>query len=122
MPQGGIDKGEKPWATARREVEEETGIPPHLVERIAAASERLKDDLPARAPRQIMGRQMAGPGPGLVPVPVPRRTATSTSRPNIPNSANGSGSSPRCFPNCIVPFKRDLYRQLLSRVRQPELN
>ena len=35
MPQGGIDKGEEPWATALRELEEETGIPPDLVERIA---------------------------------------------------------------------------------------
>ena len=25
MPQGGIDEGEKPWATAKRELEEETG-------------------------------------------------------------------------------------------------
>ena len=31
MPQGGIDKGEAPWATALRELEEETGIAPHLV-------------------------------------------------------------------------------------------
>ena len=35
LPQGGIDKGEEPWATALRELEEETGIVPHLVERIA---------------------------------------------------------------------------------------
>ena len=42
MPQGGIDKGEEPWATALRELEEETGIPPHLVERIADCPERLQ--------------------------------------------------------------------------------
>src|SRR5258705_6730433 len=46
MPQGGIDKGEEPWATALRELEEETGIAPHLVEKIAACPERLKYDLP----------------------------------------------------------------------------
>ena len=28
MPQGGIDEGEEPWATALRELEEETGIAP----------------------------------------------------------------------------------------------
>ncbi len=33
MPQGGIDEGEDPWATALRELEEETGIAPHLVEK-----------------------------------------------------------------------------------------
>src|SRR5205823_2563928 len=31
MPQGGMDEGEEPWATALRELEEETGIAPHLV-------------------------------------------------------------------------------------------
>src|SRR6476659_8627989 len=46
MPQGGIDKGEKPWATAKRELEEETGIPPRLVERIAKCPDRLRYDLP----------------------------------------------------------------------------
>ena len=35
MPQGGIDSDEDPWATAIRELEEETGIAPHLVERLA---------------------------------------------------------------------------------------
>ena len=30
MPQGGIDQGEDPWATALREIEEETGIAPEL--------------------------------------------------------------------------------------------
>src|SRR3954465_5715609 len=45
MPQGGIDEGEEPWATAQRELEEETGIPPHLVERVAECPERLKYDL-----------------------------------------------------------------------------
>ena len=47
MPQGGIDEGEDdPWATALRELEEETGIPPHLVERIAQCPERLRYELP----------------------------------------------------------------------------
>src|SRR5947207_14168679 len=46
MPQGGIDEDEEPWATALRELEEETGIPPHLVERVAECPERWKYDLP----------------------------------------------------------------------------
>ena len=72
MPQGGIDKGEEPWATALRELEEETGIAPQLVERIAECPERLKYDLPEESAKTV-GRQMEGPGPGLVPVPLPGR-------------------------------------------------
>ena len=46
MPQGGIDEGEEPWAAALRELEEETGIAPHLVEKIAVCPERLRYSLP----------------------------------------------------------------------------
>ena len=67
MPQGGIDKGEEPWATALRELEEETGIPPHLVERIAALPRAAEIRFAGGAARQTVGRQVEGPGPGLVP-------------------------------------------------------
>ena len=45
MPQGGIDKGEEPWPAALREVEEETGIPPHLVEQLSCHPERLRQGM-----------------------------------------------------------------------------
>jgi putative (di)nucleoside polyphosphate hydrolase len=43
MPQGGIEAGDEPWATALRELEEETGIAPELVEKIAECPERLPE-------------------------------------------------------------------------------
>src|SRR5215210_6398157 len=46
MPQGGMDEGEEPWATALRELKEETGIDPHLVERVAQLPQRVRYDLP----------------------------------------------------------------------------
>ena len=60
MPQGGIDKGEEPWATALRELEEETGIPPHLVERIAECPERMKYDLPEELRGKLWGGKWIG--------------------------------------------------------------
>ena len=60
MPQGGIDEGEKPWATAKRELEEETGIPPSLVERIAECPERLKYDLPPELRGKLWGGKWKG--------------------------------------------------------------
>ena len=60
MPQGGIDKGEEPWATALRELEEETGIAPHLVERIAECPERLKYDLPPELQGKLWGGKWKG--------------------------------------------------------------
>ena len=46
MPQGGLDEGEEPQAGALRELEEETGIAPHLVEIIARSERELLYDLP----------------------------------------------------------------------------
>lgn len=46
MPQGGIDKGEKPKQAALRELEEETGVTPDLVEFVAKTSDWVTYDLP----------------------------------------------------------------------------
>ncbi len=46
MPQGGIDPGEAPLAAALRELEEETGIGPTLVEVLAESRDWLRYDLP----------------------------------------------------------------------------
>lgn len=46
MPQGGIDPGEAPLEAALRELEEETGVKPGLVELLAEGRDWLRYDLP----------------------------------------------------------------------------
>jgi putative (di)nucleoside polyphosphate hydrolase len=46
MPQGGIDKGEAPRTAALRELGEETGVTPDLVEILAETPDWLRYDLP----------------------------------------------------------------------------
>ncbi len=46
MPQGGIDDGEDPYQAALRELEEETGVKPHLTSLIAETADWLTYDLP----------------------------------------------------------------------------
>ena len=114
MPQGGIDKGEEPWATALRELEEETGIPPRLVERIADCPERLKYDLPKELRGKLWGGKWKGQVQDWYLAASWAATATSTSPPSTPSSTTGNGSTRRHLPDMIVPFKRDLYRRLLK--------
>ncbi|MFC5738831.1 putative (di)nucleoside polyphosphate hydrolase [Rhodobacter sp. 140A] len=47
MPQGGIDEGEKPKEAALRELWEETGVRPDLVEKIAKTRDWITYDLPS---------------------------------------------------------------------------
>jgi putative (di)nucleoside polyphosphate hydrolase len=113
MPQGGIDKGEEPWAAARRELEEETGIPPHLVERISECPERLKYDLPPELRSKLWGGKYAGQDQDWYLA----RFLGDDSDVNIatkhPEFCDWKWVEPDTLPELIVPFKRDLYRRLV---------
>ena len=113
MPQGGIDEGEDPWATALREVEEETGIPPHLVERIADCPERLRYDLPP----ELVGRFWRGQWVGQEQDWYLARFLGGDSDVNIatekPEFREWKWVEPARLPDLIVPFKRDMYERLL---------
>ncbi|MEM6727593.1 MAG: RNA pyrophosphohydrolase [Pseudomonadota bacterium] len=60
MPQGGIDKGESPRAAALRELEEETGVPPSLVEIAAESPGWIAYDLPADLIPKLWGGKWRG--------------------------------------------------------------
>jgi putative (di)nucleoside polyphosphate hydrolase len=113
MPQGGIDEDEEPWATALRELEEETGIPPRLVERIAECPERLKYDLPDELQGKLWGGKWRGQDQDWYLV----RFLGEDSDVNIatadPEFREWKWIEPAQLPDLIVPFKRELYRQLL---------
>ena len=118
MPQGGIDEGEEPWATALRELEEETGIAPHLVERIADCPERLRYDLP----EELRARLWRGKWKGQEQDWFLCRFLGQESDVNIATSHAEFDAwkwvAPEELPDLIVPFKRDLYRRLLAQWRK----
>lgn len=60
MPQGGIDDGEDPRTAALRELEEETGIAPHLVEVIGQTPDWHHYDLPPAMIGTIWKGRFAG--------------------------------------------------------------
>ena len=113
MPQGGIDKGEAPWATALRELEEETGIAPHLVERIAECPEQMRYDLPP----ELRGKLWKGKWKGQLQDWFLCRFLGRDSDVDIATKHAEFNEwkwvEPRLLPELIVPFKRDMYRELL---------
>ena len=114
MPQGGIDTGEEPWATALRELEEETGIAPTLVKRIAECPERLKYDLP----KELRGKLWGGKWKGQLQDWYLCRFLGSDSDVDIATKHaefnDWKWVEPAELPDLIVPFKRDLYRRLIA--------
>ena len=114
MPQGGIDEGEEPWATALREVEEETGIAPHLIEKIAQCPERLR----YRLPDELVGVIWKEPWVGQEQDWFLCRFLGRDSDVNIatehPEFREWRWVEPGRLPDLIVPFKRELYRRLVD--------
>jgi putative (di)nucleoside polyphosphate hydrolase len=114
MPQGGIDEGEEPWETALRELEEETGIAPSLVERVAACPERLKYDLPEDLQPKLWGGKYAGQDQDWFLARFLGKDSDIDIATSHAEFREWKWIEPRHLPDLIVPFKRDLYRRLLS--------
>lgn len=113
MPQGGIAKDEKPWATALRELEEETGIPPTLVERVSATPERLKYDLPKELRGKLWGGKYVGQDQDWYLAKFLGDDGDVNIQTEDPEFREWKWIEPQQLPELIVPFKRELYRQLL---------
>ena len=114
MPQGGIDEGEEPWATALRELGEETGIAPHLVEKIAECPERLRYELPEEWRPRFWGGRWVGQEQDWFLARFLGRDDDVNIATDNPEFREWQWVEPARLPDLIVPFKRDLYRRLLS--------
>ena len=115
MPQGGVDADDDDeWATALRELEEETGIPPNLVERVSTTPERLKYDLPEELRGKLWGGKWIGQDQDWFLARFLGRDSDINIATKHPEFREWKWVDPQELPELIVPFKRDLYRRLLA--------
>lgn len=114
MPQGGLDGDEDPLDGAYRELEEETGIRREHVEIIARAPEPLYYDLPP----ELIGKVWKEPWRGQRQIWFLARFTGEDSDVNIrtadPEFRDWKWAEPRDLPGMIVPFKEQLYRDVLK--------
>lgn len=114
MPQGGIDPGEDAETAAIRELGEETGIAPDLVELIAVAPHELYYDLPD----DLIGKVWKGRYRGQVQRWFLFRFLGRDSDIDIatthPEFSMWRWIAPAELPGVIVPFKRALYERVLA--------
>ncbi len=114
MPQGGVDKGEDARAAALRELEEETGITADLVDVVAETEGWLPYELPADLIPQLWKGRFRGQEQKWFLL----RFGGSDDQINIateePEFAAWKWMTPAELPDAIVPFKRDVYVQVLA--------
>lgn len=113
MPQGGIDKGESAEDAAFRELWEETGVTRDNAQLVARASRELQYDLP----EELIGKIWKGKWRGQRQWWFLMRFTGSDAQVDIETEHQEFGAwkwaEPGELPRLIVPFKRDLYRELL---------
>jgi putative (di)nucleoside polyphosphate hydrolase len=117
MPQGGLDEGEDPHAGALRELEEETGIRPSLVEIIARCPTELTYDLPDN----LVGKLWKGRWRGQRQTWFLCRFTGRDDDIDIvtaePEFRAWKWAEPETLPAMIVPFKKKLYEDVLAAFR-----
>ena len=119
MPQGGIDKGEDPLPAARRELWEETGM--HSITLLAETPGWINYDLP----RHLVGIAFKGRYRGQAQKWFAFRFEGEESE--IAINPPPGGHEPEFdawawkpmaqLPELIVPFKRDVYEQVVAAFR-----
>ena len=114
LPQGGLDEGETPEEGAFRELEEETGVHRRHVEIIARCPELLYYDLPD----DLVGKMWKGKWRGQCQTWFLARFTGEDEDVNIetedPEFRAWKWAEPAELPAMIVPFKKELYEQLLE--------
>ncbi|MGE3396404.1 MAG: RNA pyrophosphohydrolase [Sphingomonas sp.] len=114
MPQGGLDEGEDPLAGALRELEEETGIARRHVDIVTRAPEELYYDLPP----ELIGKIWKKNWRGQRQIWFLARFTGEDDDVNIqtaePEFRDWKWAEPHDLPGMIVPFKEQLYRDVLK--------
>jgi putative (di)nucleoside polyphosphate hydrolase len=117
MPQGGLDPGESPREGALRELQEETGIAPALVEIVAQASEELTYDLPEDLVGKIWKEKWRGQRQTWFLARFLGTDADVRIDTPDPEFRAWKWAEPAELPAMIVPFKRALYERVVEEFR-----
>lgn len=114
MPQGGLDRDEDPEAGALRELEEETGIGPHLVDILAKAPQELLYDLPPELAGKVWGGKYRGQAQHWFVARFLGSDADVNLDTPEPEFRAWKWVDASELVDLIVPFKRELYAQVVD--------
>jgi len=112
MPQGGIDEGEEPLATAQRELWEETGVTDSIL--LGESREWMTYDLPDELIPKIWGGRFRGQVQKWFAMKLVGGDAAINIATEHPEFSEWKWVAPQALPQLIVPFKKALYEALVE--------
>ena len=118
MPQGGIDDGETVSIAGLRELREETGVSPALVTEIAMTEGWITYELPDHLLGKLWKGRYRGQKQKWVLLAFSGTDADIDIAQPHPEFARWRWSSPDEVVRDIVPFKRNVYEQVLSELKE----
>lgn len=113
MPQGGIDKGESPRDAALRELVEETGVTPDLVTVEAESDDWVRYDLPGHLLGKVWKGRYRGQEQKWLLLRYHGADADIRIDTDHPEFSRWTWLHPDEVLERIVPFKREVYAQVL---------
>ena len=114
MPQGGIEEGETACAAALRELTEETGITPDLVEIIRESRDWLPYDLPRHLVPKLWNGRFRGQQQRWFAIRFLGADADVNIATAEPEFRVWAWMGHEELIGCIVPFKRDTYARVFA--------
>lgn len=114
MPQGGVDPGEAPVEAALRELEEETGAAPSLVEVLRETADWLPYDLPPELVGKLWGGRYRGQTQKWFALRFLGGDGDIDIARKHPEFSRWAWMTPGALIDRIVPFKRAIYRQVFD--------
>jgi len=117
MPQGGIDRGEEPRAAALRELTEETGVRPDRVQILSRTPDWVTYDLPPELMGKVWGGRFRGQKQKWFLMRFQGEDDEIDIAREHPEFSEWRWIGADDMIAAIVPFKRDIYREVVNRFR-----